>query len=66
MASMYHNSLSRDAIPVLYTVKQLGWADNNKYFMPFVDSADIIFDRKDVAKSLLVAFKPVGDKKFGM
>lgn len=63
MASMYHNSLSRDAIPVLYTVKQLGWADNNKYFMPFVDSADIIFDRKDVAKSLLVAFKPVGDKK---
>ena len=60
MASMYDNSISKGELKVLYTVKQLGWVNGSDYFMPFVDDGTIMFDRADVAKSLLEAFVPHG------
>ena len=63
MASMYDNSISKGELKVLYTVKQLGWVNGSDYFMPFVDDGTIMFDRADVAKSLLEAFVPRGSYK---
>ena len=63
MASMYDNSIARDAIPPLYTVQQLGWADNNKYFMPFVDDDEVMFARADKAPNLLNEMDAVGSEK---
>lgn len=63
MASMYSNSLSKNGIPELYTVKQLGWTDDNKYFVPFVtDGKEIRFERIGKVPDLLSALEEKGNK----
>ena len=61
--SFIENKEAKGELKVLYTVKQLGWVNGSDYFMPFVDDGTIMFDRADVAKSLLEAFVPRGSSE---
>ena len=64
MASMYQESIDRDALPVLGTMTKLGWSKDKKIFMPYVTGeTDVLFDQKERFASLLGTLKPAGESE---
>ena len=61
MASMYQESVDRDALPALRTMTKLGWSKDKKIFMPCVTGeTEVLFDRREQFSSLLDTLKPAG------
>lgn len=64
MASMYQESVDRDALPMLGTMTKLGWSKDKKIFMPYVTGeTDVLFDQKEKFGSLLDTLKPAGSRE---
>lgn len=63
MASMYQESLDRDALPTLGTMTKLGWSKDRKIFMPYVTGdMEVLFDQKEKFNTLLETLRPAGDR----
>ena len=64
MASMYQESVARDALPMLGTMTKLGWSKDKKIFMPYVTGeTDVLFDQKEKFSNLLETLKPTGESE---